>query len=294
MIKNASRCRVSRLAGIRSGCWALVFVVLLCIPAELRAEDSGHLSTEEVVGITAGSLGLVGSAYLFKHALIDTRPRWVDPPGIDLWFTRTFGADPRPYPRNFMDTDRAAFINILCAGTTIGILNAMEPRFDRPKDIWQSQFLYYTGALTQKGVTDFFKAGVARVRPLSRLVPEVAAQRTKIDYARDKESFFSGHASSAFYSMTFLNHHVRDFMHRRFTASEFDTWNWVSPTVTFTWATVIAFSRVHAYQHYFTDILAGAVVGWAIGELFYAIDDDVRGTGSRSATSFPIMISVRF
>ena len=282
------------------GLCALVWCVVLCVTveplqAQLRSDlKVDYLSTGEVIGIAGGTLGTFALGRFVRTSNAHTPPRWSKPPGVDLWFTDLLGGKPSPGPSNFMDTDLASVLNVVVTGTVIGALDAGYPRDHRGKDILQGQFVYYSGALTQKAVHDIFKGLVRRQRPLMRLAPEIAAQRDIPVQSRDNESFYSGHASSAFFAMTFLNKQTRDVMRRELTDSEYNSWSWVSPVVTYAWASFVALSRVHAYQHYFTDILAGAVAGWFIGELFFSWVDDYGYNEEGSSHGNRLLLRVTF
>ena len=137
----------------------------------------------------------------------------------------------------------------------------------------QNLFLYGAGLLATKGVTDLTKGIVARPRPLPCLEPELAGLRTNIDHAYDHNSFFSGHASSAFFAMTFLNKRIRAIMRNEMTVGKYDKYSWVSPAFSFSWATFVGWTRIHAYKHFPTDIIVGAAAGILMAELFYSFND---------------------
>lgn len=267
---------------------ALLLCLLFVVPA---GANDGYLKSDEVIGVAAGSFGLVGAGYLSRSAFENSGPRWTTPPFFDSWITKTFGRTPDGTPANFMDSDRASFASIITTGVMVGALDLSHPRRERGKDFLQGQFLYYSGALAQKGVHDIFKGLVGRQRPMMRYYPEIAETRYDYRNGRGHQSFYSGHASSAFYSMTFLNKRLRDILRMQLTGSDYRDYNWITSTVTYTWATIVALTRVHAYQHYFSDVLAGAVAGWLIGEFFYDLDDDMR---EMSSAGSPVMVRVSF
>ena len=98
-------------------------------------------------------------------------------------------------------------------------------------DIWQDQFVYYSGVLATKGITDFFKGTVARQRPFVYCKPDLAARRTDPSQADDHHSFFSGHASAAFYAMTFLNLRVREAMRQDMSPDDYRGKRWIPSTL---------------------------------------------------------------
>jgi hypothetical protein len=264
-----------------------LLVATLCATS-LPADAADHLDTGEIVAIGAASIGLVMMGRYLGDLGASKPPRWTEPPGFDRWFTEHLAPEPRPRPRNFMDSNRAAGLNTFLAGAAVAALDAEYPASERGKDILQGQFLYYAGILSLKGIQDSVKGTVARQRPLARLAPGLAAQREHIDPAHDQRSFWSGHASSAFYGSTFLNKRVRAVMRRELGGGEYDHWSWAPPTVLYGWATWVAYSRIHGYQHYLSDVSVGALAGWLAAELFYSLDDRNR-RGGDSAKAAPVI-----
>ncbi len=282
----------ARIATYRNTAQRLILFFVLGIFVSTQpacADDEGYLSSSEIGAITIVSAGSFAAGQYLKNTFGKTKPRWTEPPGIDLWFANSLGTKPRPGPLNFMDSNRASGINVFIAGSIVASLDAAYPNADRTKDILQGQFLYYSGLLAQKGIGGIFKGVVARQRPIARLYPNVVSQDNRYSKAFYQQSFFSGHSSSSFYAMTFLNKRIRDAMRQQMTSSEFDSWSWLSPVVTYGWATYVAGSRIHAHKHYFTDVVAGAVAGWLIGELFYSFGNNVREDSSE-----PMLLKVSF
>lgn len=176
--------------------------------------------------------------------------------------------------RYFLDSDfgsafTPALGGVIIAGTDLGW-----PADDREKDFAQDLFLYTSGLFATKGITSLVKGITARPRPLLQLAPGEAGRRPEADYAYDHQSFFSGHTSSAFFAMVYVNKHLRSVMRRELSAEDYRDWRWVSPVVTLGWASVVGWSRIDAYKHYLSDVVAGALAGWALAELFYEIGHD--------------------
>jgi len=134
--------------------------------------------------------------------------------------------------------------------------------------------------LINTAVNNLFKFAVRRPRPLS-YDPEVDLEdRTDPDAAL---SFYSGHSSTAFamataYSYLFMLRHP---------GSKLIVPVWV---LSESMAATIAYLRVHAGLHFYTDVLAGAVVGSALGLLIPYLHRRVmpaalarRGRGSAQA-----------
>ena len=271
----------------------LTFALIVALgAAALPAHADDYLDTGEIVALSAGAVGLTILGHKLGDLGASRPPRWTEPPAFDRWVTEHLAPAPRARARNFMDSDRAAGLNVFLAGTALGVLDAEYPAGERGNDVLQGQFLYYAGLISLKGVQDSVKGLAARQRPLARLAPEVAARREEIDPARDQRSFWSGHTSAAFYASTFLNKRVRGVMRRELSGAEWDRWSWTSPALLYGWAAWVAYSRIHGYQHYLSDVSVGAVAGWLAAELFYALDDR-PGDGDGVVKAAPVL-SIRF
>ncbi len=249
-----------------------ILIAALCATS-LPADAGEYLDATEIGALGAGTVGLVLLGRHLGDVGASKPPRWTEPPRFDRWVTEHLAPAPRPEPRNFMDSSRAAGLNVFVLSAAVAALDAEYPAGERGKDIMQGQFLFYAGLLSLKGIQDSVKGTVARQRPLASLAPEVAARRAHIDSAHDQRSFWSGHSSSAFYGSTFLNKRLRAVMRRELSGGEYDRWSWASPTVLYGWAAWVAYSRIHGYQHYLSDVSVGAVAGWLAAELFYSLDD---------------------
>ena len=240
------------------------------------AGDADYLSTGEAIGLGAASLVVFKSGNCIKRMNAHVAPRWVKPPGFDEKISRFLGREAGIERQNILDSDFGSAITTLGAGLCLGLTDWHHPRSDRSKDLWQGQFVFYSGALTTKGITDIFKGIVARQRPLLYCEPELAATRPNPNQADDHYSFFSGHAASAFYAMTFLNLRIRAAMRQGMTTESYRSQRWLPSTLCFGWAGYVAFSRIQAYRHYLTDILAGSLVGYLLGELYYSLNDGIK------------------
>lgn len=99
------------------------------------------------------------------------------------------------------------------------------------------------------------KPGVARWRPTQD--PQIMYLVDIVNgYRGGRFGFFSGHACNTFCVATFL------------------AWLFRSPKVTavlFFWCATTTFTRLYLGVHYLGDVTVGAIVGFAIGTLFYFI-----------------------
>ena len=268
--------------------------VALLLPLRLSAQEPEYLSTEDAVGIGAASLALYGLGHLIKHSNFDHEPRWVKPPGFDEKISRFLGQQPGLGRQNILDSRFGSGVTVMGTQVMLGITDAAYPRYSKKKEIWQDQFLFLSGAVATKGLTDLFKGLVLRQRPLLYCAPELASQREPPDQPTDRFSFFSGHASSAFYSMTYLNKRIRSVMRHEMSRDEYRKYRWVSPVFTFGWAGYVAFSRIEAYRHYLTDVLAGALAGYLMGELYYSFNDEPEVRDDDAGSTMLFAISLRF
>lgn len=124
---------------------------------------------------------------------------------------------------------------------------------------WQTLTVMYLETFGWVGAaTELTKATARRLRPLV-YNPDVPFENKSSSDSR--KSFFSGHSSVAFASAVFVSTVYGDYN----TNSEWKPYIWAGSLLT---ASVIGFLRYEAGAHFPTDILAGAVVGSAIG---YAI-----------------------
>ena len=94
----------------------------------------------------------------------------------------------------------------------------------------------------------FLKPQVARIRPYNFQLQEYGREITLLVKGLNDYSFPSGHTIASFEACTVLMLH--------------DKRLGIPATVL---AILIAFSRLYLYVHWPTDVLGGAVLGWALG-----------------------------
>lgn len=95
-------------------------------------------------------------------------------------------------------------------------------------------------------ITPLLKRTFGRARPSQEQGPH-----SFTPFSRHHESFPSGHATNAFACATAIAAHSD---------------GWVVPTIAYTLATGVAFSRVNDRAHFPSDVLAGALIGRAIAK----------------------------
>jgi len=258
------------------------------------AGDADYLSTGELLGVGSGSLLVFGWGNHVKQKNANTAARWVKPPGLDEKISRFFGRDAGIGRQNILDSDFGSAITTVGAGLILGVTDWKHPRSNRSKDLWQAQFVFHSGVLATKGITDFFKGVVARQRPLLYCEPELAATRPNQNHPDDHHSFFSGHASSASYAMTFLNLRIRTAMRQEMSTEDYRSRRWIPSALCFGWAGYVAISRIQAYRHYLTDVLVGGLVGYLLGELYYSLNNSVKPEADSSDGPLYIQIRIGF
>ena len=244
----------------------------LCLPAVSNA--GGFLSAEDAGIITASTVGVFVLGHHVKKLDSTKTPLIGGPILFDRKLQRLLGGDCSADKSNFLDNEFGSAVTPVSAALIMFTADLKWPQADKQgKLAVQNLFLFGAGLVATKGVTDITKGIVARPRPLPCLEPEIAALRTNIDHAYDHNSFFSGHTSSAFFAMTFLNKRIRAIMRNEMTIGDYGKYNWISPAAAFSWATFVGWTRIHAYKHFPTDIIAGAAAGILMAELFYSFND---------------------
>lgn len=185
-------------------------------------------------------------------------------------------------------------ITPISGGVILVVSNLAWPRSAKGKDASQDMFLYLSGLTATKGITDMVKGLVRRERPLPCLEPGIASQREEVDYGFDQQSFFSGHTSGAFFAMAFTNIRVRSIMRQELTSDEYRDWRWAPPALFYSWASLVGWSRIHAYRHFFTDVLAGAAAGILMAELFHSFQNEVDINEANQTNASPPMMRLTF
>lgn len=178
---------------------------------------------------------------------------------------------------NFLDNRRGSAVAPSTAAAIMAVMDIDRREFGRDLPFFLS------GVLTTKALTDVTKNTIRRPRPccLNGNCPEGASHNDDLSHGH---SFFSGHASSAFYAATFLNLRLRREMRIKWTVDEYRVGRVASPILCFGWASFVGLSRIHADRHFFTDVLAGAATGALVAEVFYRLaydhPEDPAGAGA--------------
>jgi len=272
----------------------LLLTALVCFPPRTGAQD--YLPAEELGAIAAASVGILYFGETSQNNS-DTRKSLIHGPILfDKALQKFLGGKCSEGKTNFLDNSYGAVVTPAIAGTILLAADLSWPQNgDKGKFVGQDMFLYTTGIIATKGVTGLAKGIVSRQRPLPCLEPGIAELREDINYAYDHSSFFSGHVSGAFFATTFLNKRLRSIMRHELTPDDYDSWSWAPPALLFSWASVVGWSRIHAYKHFFTDIAAGALAGFLMAELFYSFNNyDIAASPKSAAFGANKIIYVRF
>lgn len=224
------------------------------VPRDLSGTQQGLIYGASVATLAVGRL--VSQTHF--NGLTSNRHQ---PNAVDRWMRALIhgGTDT---VSNFLDNHFGSMVTPGAALITISLIDIGKREFSRDVPF------FLAGLAATKGITGLSKTMVRRPRPYC-LDGGCPPPNLSSDDPYHRRSFISGHTSSAFYAASFFNNRFRRYMRRNWTRDEYKVGRWASPAVSFGWATVVGLSRIHADKHYFTDVLAGALVGTALAEIYY-------------------------
>lgn len=273
----------------------ITFVLLLMLCAAASGAGDEYLSTGEVVAIGGGSLVIYGSG-LWANNFDSTKTSLINGPlPGDRSIQRLLGGQYYQSKGNFLDSRLGSAATPIAGAVLLTSIDIGWPAENGGKGLSQDLFLYLSGLLSTRGVTDLVKSTVARPRPYLEMVSAGSMDYSSKGFAYDHNSFFSGHTSSAFFVATFLNKRVRSTMRREMNQGEYHDWRWLPPAIFYSWSSFVGWSRIHAWRHYFSDVAIGALAGWLVGELFYSFntsDGDENGDSVNSQMLFRITLRI--
>ncbi|MDH4270766.1 MAG: phosphatase PAP2 family protein [Candidatus Aminicenantes bacterium] len=121
-----------------------------------------------------------------------------------------------------------------------------------------------------RGVTYLTKAAVGRYRPYLYNTTLSAEERFGIDVEEASRSFYSGHTAVAFFGATFLSKVFED-IHGP------SLWSKLLWGLSLTLVSLTGLARVKSGMHFPSDVIAGAVVGFAVGYFVPALHKIRKG-----------------
>jgi hypothetical protein len=217
-----------------------------------------------VLGVTGGVVGAMATIDAPVYREMNTSGSSVA--GV----TGILAAPGRWYDRVGPDEVSLGVVGALATG---GIL-LQRPRVTRTA-VHVAEAVVYT-----KVVTSAAKGVIGRTRPFATDDPLALDDAEEIATAHEELAMPSGHTSRAFALASVLSH-------------EFDRWYVSVPAYGF--ATSVGLQRIHSGDHWLTDVVVGAALGYAIGRI---VADPPPAKGS--ITYQPIVspnhvgVSVRF
>lgn len=273
----------------------VILVLLIALCTASKSAMAEYLSPGEVVAIGGGSLLLYGLG-LRANGFDSSKISLInDPfPGEES-IQRFLGGRYYKGKSNFLDSRLGSIVTPATGAVLLTAMDAAWPAENNGKDFSQDLFLYVSGLLATRGLTDLAKAAVARPRPYMKIAFGENENYSEKGFSYDYNSFFSGHASSSFFVATFLNKHTRWIMRRELNDNDYRKWRWMPPTIFYAWSSFVGWSRIHNWKHYLSDVAVGAAAGWLIGELFYSFNGKKEKDADNSFSGHTIFrISLTF
>ncbi|MBO4351302.1 MAG: phosphatase PAP2 family protein [Proteobacteria bacterium] len=229
----------------------LLSVFLLCLPCSLaHAESTDEIKIDWATdGGLTGSTGVLWITFeLMKDYIAPDKCVWCQTNEMDETITDSLSWPTPSYAAKTADAVAFGAVPALAFGA-LALSSGLEDRIGN----FGADALLLTESLTISSlVNQFVKFGVGRARPFTiRNDPNMYKDR-----ADDNLSFYSGHTNMAFVLVVSAGTiaHIRNY------DAEPYIWGFGIPV-----ALLVAYARIAAQKHYFTDVLIGAVVGSAIG-----------------------------
>lgn len=269
-------------------------VLLIILWAGVNGAKAEYLSTGEVVAIGGGGLTMFGLGVWSNNFDSSKTSLIYGPLPGEKSAQRFLGGQYYTGKSNFLDSRFGSAVTPITGALLLTSMNVAWPSEKKGKGLSQDLFLFISGLLATRGLTDFAKATAARPRPYIEMISEMNSDCSASSFVYDHNSFFSGHTSGAFFISTFLNKRVRTIMRREMNKNEYREWRWLPPTFFYGWSSFVGWSRIHAWKHYISDVVIGALAGWLMGELFYSFNNDGDNSGSRANGQMLFQITLKF
>jgi membrane-associated phospholipid phosphatase len=242
----------------------LLILSMLCVaqPAQDVAPKQYKMNWQKAAPVFGAAFVFSGVGWHFKNEIKPFTPE-------EIAGLNAASINPLDRPATGFWSPSAASASDFLRSTLLAAPLAML-LFPPAQKEWFTYGTMYLEALSIAGGIALLTKGVfRRTRPFAYNAE--APQKEKLtEYAR--ESFVSGHAAIAFASAVFLGKTVSDF----FPESPYKKWVWGVGILT---AATVAGLRVASGNHFYTDVLAGGLLGAAAG---YAVPVWHRQRGQRT------------
>ncbi len=281
-----SKAAIPQLSCLLLAGWILVLLPNYCVAGQLRKT---YLTERQSVLIGVGAaLPLIIEQSL--PPTDSTQPALIDHPILlDHWAAHALGGRYFSGKSNFLDGTRGSAITPIAGAIGLAVVNFTWAERRPGKDALQDLYLYNCGIWATAGVTGIAKHLIARPRPFQYYYPD-SARMHEPDYSETRKSFFSGHASSSFFAMSYLNKRIRTAMRQRLSSSDYRNWRWLPPTVLFSWSGYVGLTRIRCYKHYLSDVAVGAAAGALLAELFFRLADEAEVASDANGIEKPIFM----
>ncbi|MBQ9242270.1 MAG: phosphatase PAP2 family protein [Proteobacteria bacterium] len=229
----------------------LVACMMVCgISTSAFAEATDEINVNwKVDGGLTGSTGALWLTFeLLKDYVAPQKCIWCKTNQMDETITDSLSWPTPKYAAKTADAVAFGGIPLLAVGA-LALSSGLEGRI---QNLGADAILLAESITISSLANQFVKFGVGRARPFTiRDDPEMYKDR-----ADDNLSFYSGHTNMAFALVVSAGTiaHIRNYK------AEPYIWGIGMPLALF-----VAYTRVAAQKHYFTDVLIGAVIGSAIG-----------------------------
>ena len=233
----------------------VLFVLLgaLCLgfassPAYAESTDELKVNWKVDAGLTGSTGALWLTFELLKDYIAPQQCIWCKTNSMDETITDGLSWPTPTYAAKTADATAFGAIPLLAVGA-LALSSGLEGRI---QNLGADAILLAESVTISSLANQFVKFGVGRARPFTiRDDPDMYKDR-----ADDNLSFYSGHTNMAFALVVSAGTiaHIRNYK------AEPYIWGIGMPLALF-----VAYTRVAAQKHYFTDVLIGAVLGSAIG-----------------------------
>ncbi|MCZ6676173.1 MAG: phosphatase PAP2 family protein [Candidatus Poribacteria bacterium] len=167
---------------------------------------------------------------------------------------------------NFLNGSGGSLSTPLAVAAIITGLNWSE---DRPwRQTGTELLIFANGGIANGFLTQSVKRGFSRRRPILEFASPT--DRAELDAkATNHKSFYSGHTSTAFYSASFLRRRISQSLARHGHTGIRSGYQWLTGIALYGWASYVGYSRIEIDKHYFSDVVAGALMGVLFEEVYY-------------------------